>query len=427
MINVKMNQLQIPIDYQVLDNGITLINIENDAADLVAGRIFVKGAGARVVQPDRAGLSHLVAAVITKGTTNLSALEIVQQVESVGAGLGADTASDYFVVKLKTVTADFAAIFNLAAEIVRSPSFPSHEIELETNLTRQAIRAQTEQPFNLAFKNLREAMYPNHPYGVSVLGTETSISNITRGDLQQYHRDYFRPENLVISLSGRIKTADAVKLVEAAFGDWQPQKTQVNTPTFPPLTVQPTYVKDYQDTQQSIVMIGYLAPGVSDPDYPTLKLISSYLGNGLSSRLFVELREKRGLAYDVSAFYPTRLDQAQFVAYIGTAPVNTATALEGLQTEVERLADIGLTEAELQTAKNKLLGQYALSKQTNAEIAQIYGWYETIGLGIDYDSQFQQQISDVTLTQIQTAANKYLLQPYVSLVGPAPILDAVSV
>jgi predicted Zn-dependent peptidase len=170
-------------------------------------------------------------------------------------------------------------------------------------------------------------------------------------------------------------------------------------------------------------MLGYLSPSVKQEDYATLKLLSTYLGNGLSSRLFVELREKRGLAYDVSAFYPTRLDTSQFVIYMGTAPENTKVALEGLRYEAERLCSSELSSEELQAAKNKLLGQYALSKQTNAEIAQLYGWYETLGLGIEYDAQFQEAVAHITPEQAQAAAARYLQDPYTSLVGPAEVMQ----
>jgi predicted Zn-dependent peptidase len=179
-------------------------------------------------------------------------------------------------------------------------------------------------------------------------------------------------------------------------------------------------------------MLGYLAPPVRDGasstvrDYSVLKLINTYLGNGLSSRLFVELREKRGLAYEVSAFYTTRLDPAQFVAYMGTAPENTAIALEGLQTEIDRLRVTPLTGEELQAAKNKLLGQYALGKQTNAQIAQTFGWYETLGIGIDFDTLFQKQVAETTADAVQEVAQKYLTVPYVSLVGPAGAVDKLA-
>jgi zinc protease len=402
----------------VLDNGITLLVVENQAADLIAGRLFFKHAGTIVESPDKAGLSHLVSAVITKGTETLSALDIAEKVEAIGAGLGTDASTDYFALNLKTVSRDFPSMLKLLGEIMRSPVFPEAEVELERKLTLQNIRSQQEQPFNVAFNQLREQMYPQHPYGVSVLGTETSVKALTRQDLQQYHQTYFRPDNLVISLSGRITKEEAINLGSEVFGDWEnPGESQPDL-KLASLNSNPSQAEIIQETQQSIVMLGYLGTTVKDEDYPVLKLLSTYLGNGLSSRLFVELREKRGLAYDVSAFFPTRLDTAPFITYMGTAPTNTEIAIEGLSTEVERLSNEILTEAELQGAKNKLLGQYALGKQTNGEIAQIFGWYETLGLGIEFDHSFQATIPTITPKMAREVANKYLGQPYLSIVKP---------
>ncbi|MGK7916761.1 MAG: M16 family metallopeptidase [Prochloraceae cyanobacterium] len=417
MQTVKSTGNNLNIQRLVLDNGITLISVENPAADIIAARIFLKSAGGRWDTLQKAGLSHLVAAVITKGTEQFSALEIAEQVESIGASLGADAAPDYFLVGIKTISADFAQILKLAGEILRSPTFPEAEVELEKQLTRQNIRSQLEQPFNIAFDRLRQEIYQNHPYGVSILGTQETVSSLIPTDLQQYHESYFRPDNLVISISGRITYQEAIDLVDRVFGDWQAPQTPLPQLKLPAINSQPSQKITPQQSQQSIIILGYLAAAVKSRDYAGLKLLSTYLGSGLSSRLFVELREKRGLAYDVSAFYPTRLDLSPFVAYIGTAPENTAIALEGLRTEVERLSQTQLTPEELQAAKNKLLGQYALGKQTNAEIAQLFGWYESLGLGIEFDTQFQENVAQVTPEMAQKVAGDYLIEPYISIVG----------
>lgn len=400
----------------VLDNGIVILVAENPAADITAARLFIR-AGSSCEPQEQAGLAHLLSAVITKGTQELSSLEIAEWVESVGASLSTDAAADYFLLSLKTVSADFAKIFELAGQILRSPSFPEVEVELERRLALQAIRSQQEQPFTIAFDHLRQAMYQNHPYAMSGLGTEATVATLSRTDLQGYHQTYFRPDNLVISIAGRVTPA-VVVLVEQVFGDWQAPPTPLPTLTLPKLIHQAQRTTTPQQTQQSIVMLGYLAPSVQEPGYTALKLLSTYLGNGLSSRLFVELREKRGLAYEVSAFYPTRQAMAPFVVYMGTAPENTAIAIEGLRTEVELLCTTQLGEDALQAAKNKLLGQYALGKQTNAQIAQIFGWYETLRLGIVFDIQFQEVVASLTATELQQSARQYFLEPYVSLVGP---------
>lgn len=420
--NLISSPLNKTIHRSVLPNGIVVLVVENSAADIIASRIFIK-AGSQCEPREKAGLSHLLSSTITKGTQQFSSLEIAEKIESVGANLSADAATDYFLLSLKTVSSDWSEMLNLAGQILREPSFPSEEVELEKHLTIQDIRSQKEQPFSIAFEQLRRAMYQNHPYALSVLGTETTVSELNRTDLEQYHQTYFRPDNIVISIAGRVTPEQALKQIEKVFGDWCNNETAPIKPTLPLIISDPCSVRTAQETQQSIVMLGYLASAVEDADYAALKLLNTYLGNGLSSRLFVELREKRGLAYDVSAFYPTRQSTSTFVVYIGTAPENTETAFNGLQTEVERLCAGELSSDELQTAKNKLLGQYALGKQTNAQLAQTYGWYETLGLGVDFDSQFQLDIANVTPQMTQAAANRYFIEPYVSLVGPSVAIN----
>ena len=347
----------------------------------------------------------------------MSSFDIAEAIESMGAGLGGDTASDYFVMSIKTVSGDFEKILNLLAEILRSPTFPEEEIDLEKQLICQTIRSQKEQPLNVAFKQLRETIYGEHPYGRSILGTEETVCQVSREDLQKCHYDHFRPDNLIISLSGNITLEQAVQLIEKNLGTWKNPAQSLTLTSLPMLTVSPSEMVTHQATQQAIIMLGYLTVGVDHVDYPVLKLLSTYLGNGLSSRLFVELREKKGLAYDVSAFFPTRLQPSNFVTYIGTAPDNTNIAIEGLKQETERLCEVELSPEELQIAKNKLLGQYALGKQTNAEVANLYGWYETLGLGIEFDQKFPELINNISSEVVQKVAKDYLLSPYVSIVG----------
>ncbi len=405
-----------------MPNGLVLVTVENPAADIVAARIFIR-AGACHEPRAEAGKFSLLSALLTKGAAHLSALDIAEQVESVGAHLGADTSADYSLLSLKAVSSDFPELLSLAAELLRSPSFPQSEVELEQRLTLQGLRSMQEQPFTVAYNQLRQMMYQEHPYALPGLGTEESIPGLSRELLSQTHQTFFRPDNVVVSITGRISPERAIELVEQVFGDWRSPVEPLPPLVFPLLSANPCRVAIPQETNQSIVMVGYLAASVKQPDYPALKLLNTHLGNGLSSRLFVELREKRGLAYDVSAFYPTRLGISQFVVYMGTAPENTAIALESLQHEVERLCTHPLTEAELQVAKNKLLGQYALGKQTNAQIAQLLGWYEVLGLGIEFDQQFQADISAVTVEEAQSVACEAFADPFVSIVGPAQAVN----
>jgi zinc protease len=405
----------------ILENGLVVLVTENPTADIVAARLFIN-AGSCHEQPHQAGLSHLVASLLTKGTPTHTAQDIAAQVESMGANLGVSSTPDYFLVNLKTVSADFAELFTLAAELIQSPTFPDVELALERKLTLQAIRARQEQPMAIALQQLRQAIHPNHSYGQPGLGTLETIPQLQREDLSQFHQQYFRPNTAVLSIAGNITVEEAIALAKSLLESWQPA-----TPTAPvdlafPLDATPIQVMQTQPTQQSIVMLGYAAPRVHDPNYPALKLLYTYLCSGLSSRLFTELREKQGLAYEVSGFYPTRLHPIHFGVYLGTASENTTLALSLLKAELERLSEQLLSEAEVNATKSKLLGQYALGKQTNHQIANLYGLYEYLQLGTDYDHQFIERIQALTPEHLQQVAQQYLQNPFVSIVGPETAL-----
>ncbi|ESA39034.1 processing peptidase [Leptolyngbya sp. Heron Island J] len=405
-----------------LGNGLKVIAIENSAADIVSARLFLP-VGQGHETPENAGILSLLTSLLTRGTTHRNSLDIAEAVEYVGASVGADSASDYSVVSVKTVSADFEEIFTLATEIIREPSFPENEIELERKLTIQGLRSMQEQPFSVAYKYFREGMYGSHPYGFSSMGTEENVMAIQRDHLLEAHSKYFRPDNMVVIIVGRIDPEKAVALVDKLLGDWKAPDYAAPEAQLPPLESHAYRIVTPQETNQAFVIIGYLAASVKHPDFAALKLLSTHLGNGLSSRLFVELREKQGLAYDVSAFYPTRLGPSQFVSYIGTAPENTSVALDGLQSELRRLCEIPLTAHELQVAKNKILGQYALGKQTNGQIAQLLGWYEILGLGTEYDEQFQTNVTAVTIEEAQAAAKRCFVDSYISILGPATAVE----
>lgn len=406
---------------RVLANGIIVLVIENPSADIVATRILFQGGG-RHEAMHQAGVANLLATVMTKGTNRFSSQEIAAQIESVGASLGADATADYCLLGFKTVSEDFNPVLTLAANIVRHPSFPEDEIELERRLCLQGIRSMQEQPFSVAYNQLREMLHPEMSYGISGMGTEETVAQLDQNAILEYYSRNFRPENMVISIAGRISPDEAIESVMKAFGDWTGNASSISAVEAiashpkPPLSPHQAIP---QNTQQAIVMLGYQAASVHTKDYIGLKLLSTYLGNGLSSRLFVELREKQGLAYDVSAIYPTRMDPSHFVVYMGTAPQNVQVAIDGLDREVQRLCKTKLTPDELQISKNKLLGQYALGKQTNGQVAQLYGWYEILNLGIDFDHTFQQDVDALTIEQLQDVAQRYFSDNRcICLVGP---------
>jgi zinc protease len=402
---------------QRLPNGITLIVTPSNTTDIVAGRIFIR-AGSYFDPVDRSGTSNLIATLLTKGTTELSAMEIASRIESVGAGVSAEANNDHIEVSFKSVTADFAEILRLVGEIIRNPAFPAEQVTLEKKLVVERIRSQSERPLTLAFQQLRESIYHSHPYARPLLGITSNVVHITCQELVDFHQTYFRPDLVTISIAGNVDLTVVEQLVDEVFIDWFLPASAA--PAITPHSIEaPAQRKTLaKDTKQSIVMLGHLSVAATDPDYFALRAIDSYLGSGLSSRLFVELREKRGLAYEVASVFSTKVDRSIFAVYMGTANEKVSMAINGLQGEMARLCVAKLSEEELADTKTKLLGKYALSKQTNGQLAYIYGWYESLGLGWDFDQTLSKSIDALTTDKIEEVAVKYFDRPYhLSVVG----------
>jgi zinc protease len=400
---------------QRLPNGITLIVTPSNTTDIVAGRIFIK-AGSYFDPVDRSGTSNLIATLLTKGTTELSAMEIASRIESVGAGVSAEANNDHIEVSFKSVTADFPEILRLVGEIIRNPAFPAEQVTLEKKLVVERIRSQSERPLTLAFQQLRESIYHSHPYARPLLGMSSNVTNINRQELVDFHQTYFRPDLVTISIAGNVDLTVVEQLIDEV--DWFLPASPAPAIT-PHLIEAPAQRQTLaKDTKQSIVMLGHLSVAATDPDYFALRAIDSYLGSGLSSRLFVELREKRGLAYEVASVFSTKVDRSIFAVYMGTANEKVSMAINGLQGEMARLCVAKLSEEELADTKTKLLGKYALSKQTNGQLAYIYGWYESLGLGWDFDQTLSKSIEALTTDKIEEVAVKYFDRPYhLSVVG----------
>ncbi len=407
----------------VLNNGLTLLVVPNPTVDIVSARFFIRSGSREETKP---GLAHLVSSVLTKGTRRRSSMELAHAVESMGAMLGVDSSSDYMQISLKCLSEDFETLIALAAELLQEAIFPEDQFELERKVTLQAIRSQQERPFTVAYNQFRSLLYGAHPYAFTELGTETSVPSLTVDDLKTFYQTYFRANNALAVVVGPITPEAAQTLVERYLGDWTPSEAVPVRPLIEHLSFQPQVLREEQATQQSTVLVGYAAAPVGSADFPALKLISTYLGSGLSSRLFTELREKRGLAYEVSAFYPTRVDLSHFAAYIGTAPENTETCVVSLRAEVERLIEVLLTDRELQTAKNKLIGQYALGKQTNSQVSQLLGWYEALGVGADFDTEYLRVVEQLEAEDLRQIAARTFRDPIVSIVGPVEALAATA-
>lgn len=409
-----------------LNNGITLLTNKNTHNQIISLSLFVKGG--KLVEP-AAGINDLVALTLMKGTKSRTALEISKDLENSGIRISPSSNPDYFEIQLKSTVKDFDKAFNILADIVNNPAFNNEFISKAKSDIIESIKESRDVPSSLAIEKLVRMIYPNHPYGKVGELVEKSISSISRNDIINYYDQVFIPQNMVISVSGNIDRANLVKKFANAFPS-NKKGTKINTESlkssYEPLSIN-KYWMIPKNTSAAAIFLGWKADSMrNNKDFASLKLLSTILGGGMTSRLFVNLREKQGLAYTVSASYPTRIDDSFFSLYIGTNPVNAPTAINGFFNEIKTIKTVPVSEKELNDAKQKLLGQYLLAQETNQQKAHNIGAFETLGKGYKFNWQFVDLINSINCGDIINAANKYFNTPYaLSVVAPQKNIEAI--
>lgn len=410
----------------VLKNGITTINDYNKSNEIVALSVFVKGGKLTESIP---GINDVIASSITKGTSSKSALEISKALEDSGIIITPSTNQDYFEIQLKSTRKDFDKAFSILTDIIKNPAFSNKYIDQSKKDLIESIAESRDVPSSYAMENFTRTVYPNQPYGNVGKVLEKSIPTITRTNIISYYNQTFIPENMVFSVSGNISNDEFVKKVYAAFPEESKSK-QVDINKFKqkctPVKSNKTALIS-KDTSAASIFLGWKASSFfNDKEFASLKLISTILGNGMSSRLFVDLREKQGLAYTVAALYPTRIDDSYFALYIGTNPINSTRVINGFFDEINKIKTAPVSNQELSDAKEKLLGQYALSQETNQEKAHLLGAFEAMGKDYKFNWQFAELINSVTCGDIISTANKYFNNPYaLSVVAPHKYIETI--
>lgn len=402
-----------------LANGATLLLKPSPTTKTVAFSIFAKGG--RLGEP-KPGVAALTSRLMMKGTRNRTAKTLSQELEKLGLSLGVSSDEDYLHINGASVSDDFGKLLLILQDVVANPTFPQDELEKERADLLEDIKTSRDQPSSLMFEKLTETLYTQHPYGAVGKRLEASLPNVTREDVQAFYRQQLRPENLVIAVAGNFDPEQVKAGFQQVVSPLPPQDkaAQAHYPEVRPLLDTVRVEAKKPEQAASWVAYGWLAPGISTSrDYITLKVINSLLGGGLSSRLFVDLREKQGLAYHVSSMFPSKLKNGSFVMYIGTDPRNLEQVQTGFDTEIQRLKTEPVSEEELEAVKSKLMGSFALAHESNASQAMYLGLYETLGVGYGFDTQYPNLIKQVTATDVQRVAKGVFSQPkVVSIVAP---------
>lgn len=394
----------------ILANGVTILTKVNPSSEIVALRVYLE-AGPRYEKAEECGLTNLMLRMLQAGTTNRSALQIANEIDSIGADFNTDLNKDYGGLVLKTTRATFEQGLDVLLDCLLHPTFPEDRLVNERETLLKEIRQERDSLLTEAFKLFQQQIYGVHPYALPALGEEETVARFQREDVVRYYESRMDPNRLVIVAVGNFDPQLLINRLEAEVGALpvrpRPMPRPLDSALLPLQSDHRASVVQRQSEAEWLVL-GYLAPAIASADFPAMRVLDSIMGGSMDSRLFIELRDKRGLAYQVGSAYPARLGPSIFAIYIGSAPENHEAVVDGILQEVHRLKYEPIPEDELERAKTFIKGTFIMSQETNMGQAGLYGLYEVMGLGAQFVEAFPELITAVTAEQVQEAARKYL-------------------
>ncbi len=407
-----------PYERAVLGNGLRVLTTPLPHTHSVSISFYV-GTGSRYERPDEAGISHFVEHMLFKGSAKRpTAKEIAEAIDSVGGILNGGTDREYTVYYIKVARPHVRLALDLLSDLVRNPLMDAGELEKERRVVLEELAMVEDSPAQLADLLLDSILWPDNPLGRDVAGTPESVAGITRDEMLDYLRRQYVPNNMVISIAGAISHEEVLAPVEAALRDW---------PGGQPTPWQPVsclgsqrWALRHKPTEQAHISLA--APGLplNHPDRYALSFLSVILGEGMSSRLFMELREKRGLVYDVHTYVSQFLDTGAFNIYTGVDPQKAVEALRVIIEEVARLHAHGPTEEELEKARELSKGRLLLRMEDTRNVSGWAGGQELLLGTVRSVEEAVAEMEAVTPADLRRLA-KEILDPtrfYLAVVGP---------
>ena len=400
-----------------LSNGATLLLTPNKVNDIVAISIFAKGGNLLEKIP---GTADLLADVLTKGSKKYSSVEFAQILEDNGIKIVPSAKFDSFDITVLSTKKDLDKTLDLLNEVVNNATLDDFEIEKSRNDELNSIKKSKDIPLNIAVDNYKTLIYENTPYSYSNKVLEKTLPKISQKDVKTYYDEAFYPENVVISVNGNVDKDKMTTELTKIFNEKKGGKLDYDRFVVPSLLTKKQACSTVKDLKTDWIIMGWQTSGVLNrKEYATLQVIDSLLGSGMSSRLFKNLRDRDGLAYQLGSQFSPHVLKGAFITYIGTNPENLDYAQKRMKEEVFRLKTEFVGSKELQEAKDKLLGHYIIGQETNLDKATTIGWFEASGRGYNFDNQYAQLINSVTESDIIEVANKVFTENYVlSVVKP---------
>ncbi len=362
------------------------------------------------------GIAHLVEHMMFKGTKKRNAMDIASEIESVGGQMNAYTSREHTAYYIHLLKDDMPLALDLLADIMQNHQFPQDELEKERHVILQEIGMTNDTPDDLIFDLYQQTAYPDQSVGAPILGTSEIVAAMPHDALAKYTAAFYTPKNIILSAAGYVDHDDFVKRAEAAF-------SSMTSDTNPTPAPQPLYkggeTRLEKDLEQAHIVLGFEGIARTSDNYEAALLLSTILGGGMSSRLFQEIREKRGLVYSVYSHHSVLRDSGQFEIYAGTGPESLKELIPVICTELHKIRDEPVTNDELARAKAQIRAALLMGRESMLSRADRQAKY-LLNFGKLPDTEkIIERIDNVTAPTIQTlAVNIFSAVPTLAALGP---------
>lgn len=401
------------IRQSVLKNGLRIITAERPQIESVSLGIWVHTGSASETKDDN-GISHFIEHMVFKGTKKRNSLQISEDIENVGGSTNAYTSRHFTCFYAKMLKNDVELAADVICDFVTSPTFDEGEMTKEKEVVVQEIKQSIDAPDDLVFDYFQETAFPNQATGRTILGTPEIVRGFNKERMFDYMKTHYTADNMVVVAVGNVKHDNFIKIIEERMNELNPKANFIEDKQI--------YVGGEKlvckDIEQTHVVLGFKGASYKDDNYYKYSVLSTIFGGSMSSRLFQEIREKRGLVYTINSFNQALKNSGIFGIYAGTTPNELGELLPVVIDESKKLMDELVTETELNRAKTQIKASLLMSLESSSTTAEIMARQMVLFNRIIPSDEIVEKIESITREDLQqTAQNIFTTMPTYTILG----------
>jgi zinc protease len=391
-----------------LENGMVLLLSEKHDIPMVTVNMAIR-AGSVVEPEDKPGLASLTASLLMQGTKKRSAAQISREIDFVGGSLSVSGGDDYANASLRVLKKDIKTGFDLLSDVLANPVFDQKEIDRKVKETLAAIQQQKEEPEVVAGEAFAKAVFGMHPYGRVNDDVAAYLPRLTRQDVVDFYTARYAPNDVIMAVVGDVTEQEVVALIREHFKGWQGKEQRGPAAAKPPKHKKTRVIKLDKDITQANIAMGHVGISRENPDFYAVSVMNYILGaGGFTSRLMDNVRDNRGLAYDIHSVFAAQKEPGAFKVWVQTKNESANEAIGEIMKELRSIRTEPVSGKELADAKAYLTGSFPLRMDTYAKIAGMLTSIEIYRLGLDYPAKYPGLINAVTSGDVLRVAKKYI-------------------